>query len=313
MRFTKIKQRVNEASRFTRSVRHLGTALLLPAVCVPAVARGQLTPGTDSLSIQPSYSYPDLRKGREITLSGGGAGLLVSGLLVPVDQLEVPPQGFDPNEIGWSMDRDVVGNRNRGADRASDWTRNASLVFPLALALATGQEGERWHGFGRSSLVYAETILISQGLTWLGKTTVGRARPFAYLPASQRPNYLSYDVSTERTFEAMPSGHSSSAWAAAALGMTTHLLQRPRAGWVERVGVGFLGGVWAGATSALRVEAGQHFPSDVLVGAGIGLLSGVTVPMLHRGEQPLATNAVLQMIGGGLAGTFLGVMLARGY
>ncbi len=313
MRFTKIKQRVNEPSRFTRSVRHLGTALLLPAVCVPAVARGQLTPGTDSLSIQPSYSYPDLRKGREITLSGGGAGLLVSGLLVPVDQLDVPPQGFDPNEIAWSMDRDVVGNLNRRADRASDWTRNASLVFPLALALATGQEGERWHGFGRSTLVYAETILISQGLTWLGKTTVGRARPFAYLPASQRPNHLSYDVSTERTFEAMPSGHSSSAWAAAALGMTTHLLQRPQAGWVERAGVGFLGGVLAGATSTLRVEAGQHFPSDVLVGAGIGLLSGVTVPMLHRGERPLATNAVLQMIGGGLAGTFLGVMLARGY
>jgi len=97
------------------------------------------------------------------------------------------------------------------------------------------------------------------------------------------------------------------------LGMTTHLLQRPQASWVERAGVGFLGGVLAGTTSALRVEAGQHFPSDVLVGAGIGIVSGVAVPLLHRGEQQIRTDAVLQMVGGGLAGTFLGVMLARRY
>ena len=97
------------------------------------------------------------------------------------------------------------------------------------------------------------------------------------------------------------------------MGMTTHLLQRPRASWVERAGVGFLGGVLAGSTSALRVEAGQHFPSDVLVGAGIGVVSGVAVPLLHRGEQQIRTDAVLQMVGGGLAGTFLGVVLARSY
>ena len=162
--------------------------------------------------------------------------------------------------------------------------RSASLIFPLALALATGQEGERWHSFSHSSLVFAETILMSQGLTWLGKTTFGRARPYAYLPASQRPDHHSYDVSAGRTAASMPSGHTSSAWAGAAMGMTTHLLLRPQAGWGERGGVGFLGGVLAGATSALRVEAGQHFPSDVLVGAGIGILAGVAVPMLHRGE-----------------------------
>jgi membrane-associated phospholipid phosphatase len=313
LHFTEIKKPASEPFRFTRSVRRFGMASLLPALCLPTAARGQLAPDTDSLTIQASYSYPDLQKRREITLSGFGVGLLVTGLLVPADHLDVPPQGFHPTEITWSRDRNVVGNRDRGADRASDWARDASLVFPLALAFTTGQEGERWNGFGRNSLVYAETILLSQGVTWLAKATVGRARPFAYLPASQRPDHLGYDVSADRTFEAMPSGHASSAWAGAVMGMTTHLLQRPQAGWVERAGVGFLGGVLAGATSTLRIEAGQHFPSDVLVGAGIGLLTGVTVPMLHRGEQPITTNSVLEMIGGGLAGTFLGVILARGY
>ena len=299
--------------RFARSVRHLAAWLVLPAFCLPTAARGQIAPSADSLTIESNLSYPDLRKGREITLSGVGAGLLVTGLLLPANHPQVPPQGLDPSEIAWSVDRDIVGNHSRAADVTGDWTRDASLLFPLALALAMGQEGERWHGLGRISLVYAETILISQGLTWLGKAIMGRARPFSYLPTSQRPNAPSYDVSTERTFASMPSGHSSSAWAGATFGMTIHLLQRPQASWVERAGVGFVGGVLAGATSALRVEAGQHFPSDVVVGAGLGLVTGVAVPLLHRGEQRIRMDAVLQMVGGGLAGTFLGVMLARRY
>ena len=275
--------------------------------------QGQLASSADSLSIQPGLSYPDLRKGREITLSGVGAGLLVTGLLLPANHPPVPPQGSDPSEIAWSVDRNIVGNHSRAADVTGDWTRDAALLFPLGLAFAMGQEGERWHGFSRSSLVWAETILMSQGLTWLGKAIVGRARPFSYLPESQRPNTPSYDVSTERTFASMPSGHSSSAWAGAALGMTTHLLQRPQASWFERAGVGFLGGMLAGATSTMRVEAGQHFPTDVVVGALLGISTGVTIPLLHRGEQRIRTDAVWQMVGGGVAGTLVGVMLARRY
>ena len=313
LRFKTTKKPADGPLRFPRSVRHLAVGLLLPVLSLPTAARGQVWPSADSLTVQASQAYPHLRKGREITLSGVGAGLLVTGLLLAANHVDVPQQGFDPGGIAWSVDRDIVSNHSRGADRAGDWTRDASLIFPLGLAFATGQRGERWHGFARSSVVYAETILLSQGLTWLGKSALGRARPFTYLSADARPDHLSYDVSEERAFASMPSGHSSSAWAGAALGMTTHLLQRPQAGWIERAGVGFLGGALAGATSALRVEAGQHFPSDVLVGAGIGILTGVAVPMLHRGDRQLRTNAVLQMVGGGLAGTFLGVMLARRY
>ena len=42
-----------------------------------------------------------------------------------------------------------------------------------------------------------------------------------------------------------------------------------------------IGGLMAGFTAHLRIEAEQHFPSDALVGGLIGTASGVTIPLLH--------------------------------
>ena len=299
-------------------VRHVCVAHVIWVLCLPMSVRGQLATSADAVStpdrVHPDRLYPDYRKGHEITLSSVGAGFLVASLLVPVDYRDVPPPGFDPIEIAWSMDRDIIGNKSLQADATSDWTLNAAVAFPLVLTFVTSQHGERWRNFGRRSLVYAETFLIRQGFTSLAKTMLGRARPYAYLSEEGRPDDSAYDVSRESTFQSMPSGHSSTAWTGAALGMTEHLLNRPEASWLERAGVGFVGGALAGMTSALRVEAGLHFPSDVLAGAGIGIATGVAVPLLHRGEQPLpSSKAWAEMMAGALAGTLLGVLVAQGY
>ena len=317
MILTDIESRAEDRSRMP-GVRCLVFAALLAPVFSPTAVRCKLAQGVDTLALPSTqlgstHWYPDLRTRREIALVGSGTGLLAAGLLAQPDLRDVPDPGFDPRKIGWSVDRDIVGNHNLRAGAMSDWTRDGALIFPVVLSAAMAHQGELARGFTHYGLVYAETILVSQGITWLGKTILNRARPFAYLSQSTRPDHLRYDVTLERTFESMPSGHSSSAWSGATLAMTTHLLQRPQAGWIERAGVGFLGGVLAGATSALRVEAGQHFPSDVLVGAGIGIVSGVGVPLLHRGERRAETDAFLQMIGGGVAGTLAGVLLAKGY
>jgi len=96
------------------------------------------------------------------------------------------------------------------------------------------------------------------------------------------------------------------------MGLTEYMLNRPEAAWWERTAVGFVGGALAGATSALRVEAGQHFPSDVVAGAGIGMAVGVTVPLLHRGDRSIPSpKSWLQMTGGVLVGSLLGTLAAE--
>jgi len=293
-------------------VRQLGALCLSVglALCVPSGAGGQLATRVDSVPTITTANdrfYPEFQKRREIVLSGVGAGSLVTSFLVRVDYRVVPAQGLDPADIPWSMDRGAVANSSLDAAAASNWTRAAALVFPFVTTLATGGRS----GFGRRSVVYAETLSLSMGFTLLGKRTLSRARPYSYRSAAERPDASIFDVSRRRTFLSMPSGHASAAWTGAALGMTDHLLSRPEAGWVERAGVGLLGGALAGATSALRVEGGQHFPTDVMAGAALGIATGVGVPMLHRGERPLPSlEAWLQMIGGALAGTVLGVLVA---
>jgi membrane-associated phospholipid phosphatase len=260
-------------------------------------------------------THTDLRVRREVTLWAAGAGLEVGGVLLrgSGDRV-VPLEGLEAAGIQWSTDRGMVGNHSLDANATSDWTRNVALAFPFALSLVTGSSGDRWSSAGRRSLVYAETIVIVHGLTQVGKATIDRARPFAYLPPQDRPEDVSYDVSLERTFRSMPSGHAAGAWAAAAMGVTDHLLVRPEAGWAERVAVGLLGGALAGSTSALRVQAGQHFPSDVIVGAALGVTTGVGVPLMHRGRRSLpSSRATLQSSAGVVAGTLLGVLFARTY
>jgi membrane-associated phospholipid phosphatase len=304
-----------------RSTRRiwLGVALsLVPAATASAEASAQAVTASDAApaadSARERLPATELKLARELALLGIGAGLQTAFRVMPRPSQPVPPPGLDPSTIALAIDRDVVGTGSASADDASDWARDASVAFALGMMAATAGRQDPIPELARRGLVYVETALISHGLTYLAKRALGRPRPFAYRPESDRPSGSAYDVTKGGAFESMPSGHASSAWTAATLGMTEHLLSRPAASGLERVGVGLIGGGLAGATSALRVAAGQHFPTDVMLSAGIGLLTGVTIPLLHRGERPMPTRrAWLEMSGGAAAGVLVGVVAAMGY
>ena len=281
-----------------RRASHLPALLCLcGAVGAPVVAQG--------VPERTSEPYPVFGRVDALPLAIGGA-TLVTAFLVPIDVRPVPPEGLDPAMIRWSIDRDIVGNRSRSAADVSDWTRNGAFVLPYALAAFTGPGERRWHDMGRRTLIYGEAFLVSMGLTALGKSAFSRPRPFTYLGESERPDDDDYDPTRDRAFLSMPSGHASSAWTASGLAVTEYLLYEPDAAAWSRVAVGFLGGALAGSTAALRVAAGQHFPTDVIAGSALGLSSGIAIPLLHRGDTPAPTRGAWVQTG---AGVLLGAVM----
>ena len=48
------------------------------------------------------------------------------------------------------------------------------------------------------------------------------------------------------------------------------------------MGVLYLAGAATGATAYMRHAAGQHFPTDILLGITQGTLTGILVPHFHK-------------------------------
>jgi undecaprenyl-diphosphatase len=136
------------------------------------------------------------------------------------------------------------------------------IVLGVLLALAAGKPPLR------TSLITAATVWTADLLAALLKLGFQRARPYEAIPEADP--LLRWDIGTS-----MPSGHAAASAAGAVI-------------------LGYLlGGRWAWAVGMLavavgfaRVYIGVHYPSDVLAGAGVGVVVGLAAVALVRRLQP---------------------------
>jgi membrane-associated phospholipid phosphatase len=259
---------------------------------------------------------PEYRWLVDAPLVAAGTGALLTSLAVHVDRQAVPAAGLDPRSIHWSIDRNSVGNSDLDARTWSDRWLVLAAAYPLLLPPLTAGSGERLQAMTDRLGMQAEAVVLTLGVVQLGKVATSRPRPYTYLPAADRPPDPHYDVTQDNAFLSMPSGHAATTWCAAGFATTDYLLSHPDQDWTSRAMVGFTGSVLATTTSALRVEAGQHFPTDVLVGSAMGAACGVAVPLLHhyvdggeRSPMPPA-SAWLQAAAGTAIGIGAGLALA---
>jgi hypothetical protein len=289
------------------------TIACIALLCIPLRAEAQI----DSLA-QPVH--PELRWRVEAPLFASGAALLVIGKNLSITRKTVPPEGLDPSDVGWSVDRRVIGKASTRADANSDNYRDAAFVYPVVLAYISQPAGSRAGGTFRRSVEYSEALMVAEGFTLLLKGLTDRPRPFTYLPVDQRPDDDAYDVTDDDSFRSMPSGHATSAFCAAGFAVADLLISRPDASWQARVGAGLVGGFLAGATVGLRIEGGQHFPSDAVAGGLIGTAAGIGVPLIHHHVDSAGQRAALpsgrawrDAFLGEAIGITLGVLVAKTY
>ena len=240
---------------------------------------------------------PRLRRDRLLLLTAAALATSLAGGAIGVDRDVVPAQGLDRSDVTLAIDRRAVRARDERFDRASNWMVGIAVAFPL-VAGALGLEAEARAvptdarraagedlapggdvfipGMLRRLALYAQASFLNDGLTLLLKNTVSRPRPGLYMPWAEAAG-----TPEGWSFESFPSGHASRAGCAAAFGVFDHLMTRSYADWREHFATGLAAGALAGATAALRVEAGEHFPTDVAGGLALGVACGVGVPLLH--------------------------------
>ncbi|MFT3917629.1 MAG: phosphatase PAP2 family protein [Anaeromyxobacteraceae bacterium] len=190
----------------------------------------------------------------------------------PCDRAEIP--GFE---------RWVVGHRSAAADHASDALAVVSIAGPAA--------AEAWlvglrSPLGTDLVVFAETVLVNGALVTTVKDLVQRPTPRAY---AGDPGITDRPIG----YRAFHSGHTSNTVAALTAAAWTARWRYGAGGW-PWVAVGVVGA----GVGALRIAGGNHFPSDVLVGAAAGFGVGTLVPWLHRRHAP---DLALVPVRGGLA------------
>lgn len=240
-------------------------ALLIFFGCMNAAHAGeaQRFSGTE-----PVFSLNPVTDG---ILLGGGI-LLTGGDFILDSVLELNRQEYD----GTFYDKDDVNPFDRAfmhgysktADTAADIVLAATLATPLVLA-TTGRS--EWL---TCAVLYAETILIANGIKELTKLCVNRTRPYMYYD-----DWPEADVDSGDFANSFPSGHTTMSFAAATFTTYTFWSYFPKSKW--KIPVAALSYSLAAGTSALRIASGNHFMTDVLAGAAIGTLTGFVVPWLH--------------------------------
>lgn len=229
------------------------------------------------LSAQPAIAGDlyDLESTREAALYsfgliGGLATWQVSEGQQPLTAAEIA--AVDVADVG-GFDRIATHKWSPTADTFSDILAYAMVATPALLYTETGAGMSG----GDLTVMYTQTLLLQQVTTGLIKGAVGRKRPFVYNRDPRIPDEYRQSKTAVRSF---PSGHTATAFAGAVF--TGEVFARlnpndPARHWVRGVTLGL-----AALTGWLRIEAGKHFPTDVLAGAVLGSLVGWGVPKLHE-------------------------------
>lgn len=278
-------------------------ATLTAALLLPMSAAAQetgLDEGLAPLSWEPDWEEPGWTEAGVAAAGIGGSVAILTLWGTPETQWE-GPIGFDEGA------QDLIGAETESAINTwatvSDLPYWALTVYPViidsglvAWLLRDSPEVAR-----NTALISLQSLAVAGFTTMLTLRATARERP-AYPDSACGPDSsLSCDGREALSF---PSGHTTMAFTGASL-ICTHHGELPLYG----------GGFWDTAACAIgmgaaslnaigRIAAHKHYASDVLVGAAIGLTSGLLLPRIYYGfgdddSETLGATLVPMPVDGG--------------
>jgi membrane-associated phospholipid phosphatase len=200
---------------------------------------------------------------------------------------------WDTQLLGTADDA-VCGQFSRRAAQLSDLMLALAIAAPAAYLTGSTIEDAA----GDRLVLYGETLAVDLALVQLAKYLVQRPRPYLYNRSADATRFA---AAGDDGWTSFYSSHAAMSFGAAVAG--AYLLSTSNATPTARAVAWATGFAAAAATSNLRVRAGRHFYSDVIVGAVVGTAVGYAVPALHaRGKPYSLTGNDLIAAGAGLFG-----------
>ena len=201
--------------------------------------------------------------------------------------------GYDQNNL-LPWDKPFAGVYNSKADLASNVLCGA-VVLPFVIS------GYDWHNgslngsdVGTQFVMLAQVLALESGINLAVRSVALWPRPLVF------HSPLDSSLLTKDVGGSFYSGHASGAFAVAVFTGIWYDHTHPGSEYAPWVWAGAL--TLATSISALRVAAGKHYPTDVMVGAAVGSLAGWAIPKLHEQSAKSgapATNLVFAPIPGG--------------
>ena len=209
----------------------------------------------------------------DIPISLAAAGFTLFGFSKVYGRTKTPDAeilALNKNDVN-SIDRSTAGNSDEKAKNASDLFFYGAMPAPLLLML---DKEIRKDGF-KIGLLYLEAMAIT-GVFYTGSSMiVGRHRPYTYntaLPIEDRTR----GAGKNSFIAGHPALVATSTFFMAKVYSDYHPEMKNK--WIL---YSLAGGVSL-ATGLLRIKAGEHFPTDVMAGLPVGILSGILVPHFHK-------------------------------
>ncbi len=269
--FSLSAQQFVNISEDTLSNHHLGTSKM--AIDPPTNFTVQANP--DSPSASP-YEWNWVRDG--IWTGAGLAGAAV-GLKLIKDKDGLSADEFDyiKNNLDDAIadingiDRWAAGNYSERASEMSDIPFGFSFAAPFALLFDDKINDHTGQFLG----IYLQTLATTATMYTITAGLVDRSRPYVY--STEAPDDRRRQNNGQRSFYAGHVAASATATFFAAKVYSDFNPDSPGKVWM-----------WAGAAAIpagvayLRIEAGQHFLTDVALGYVLGAATGILVPELHK-------------------------------
>ncbi|MFA6836969.1 MAG: phosphatase PAP2 family protein [Fibrobacteraceae bacterium] len=192
-----------------------------------------------------------------------------------------PPSGEPSKSRLLPWDKPFAGTRNHLADNISNYS-SLLILFPFVLEISDFSTGNSdLNEMPVFFVMVLETASIESGVNLMLRSTKLWPRPEIFDSRTDR--------SDGQEWGSFYSGHASAAFAVAVFSSMWFEKKHSSSPFVPWVWAGSLSA--ASAVAALRVAAGKHYPTDVVVGALAGSLSSLAVLKLHESPESSLTLA----------------------